>query len=80
MLTDYPFKSYNDELPKANATPCLTKVPWAIEGVGFDGRVNAYRNAADDGCELDALNRGARDSLRHAGWCVGPRVKESRGI
>ncbi|MCG5078045.1 hypothetical protein [Paraburkholderia tagetis] len=42
----------------------------AIEGVGFDGRVNAYRNAATDGREFAALNRGARDAAWYAGWCA----------
>ncbi|KAK48363.1 hypothetical protein BG58_32990 [Caballeronia jiangsuensis] len=41
----------------------------AIEGVGFDGRVNAYRNAAADGREFAALNRGTRDAAWYAGWC-----------
>ncbi|MDR5755296.1 MULTISPECIES: hypothetical protein [unclassified Caballeronia] len=41
----------------------------AIEGVGFDGRVNAYRNAAADGREFAALNRGAHDAAWFVGWC-----------
>lgn len=41
----------------------------AIEGVGFDGRVNAFRNAAADGREFAALNRGTRDAAWYAGWC-----------
>lgn len=42
----------------------------AIEGIGFDGRVNAYRNAAADGREYAALNRSSRNSAWYAGWCA----------
>lgn len=42
----------------------------AIEGVGFDGRVDAYRNAAADAREFAALNRGTRDPAWYAGWCA----------
>lgn len=41
----------------------------AIEGVGFDGRVNAYRAASQDSREYLALHTGQRDSAWYAGWC-----------
>jgi hypothetical protein len=49
----------------------------AIEGVGYDGRVNAYHNAAVDAREFVALNRGTRDSTWYAGWCaaIEPRFR-----
>lgn len=42
----------------------------AIEGVGFDGRVDAYRNAAADAREFAALNRGTRNAGWYQGWCA----------
>ena len=41
----------------------------AIEGVGWQGHVDAYNNAAAAGSEYAALNRGTRDSAWYAGWC-----------
>jgi hypothetical protein len=41
----------------------------AIEGIGFDGRVNAYRAASQDSREYIALHAGQRDSAWYAGWC-----------
>jgi len=42
----------------------------AIEGIGFDGRVDAYQNAARDGNEFVALHPGTRDTLWYEGWCA----------
>jgi hypothetical protein len=42
----------------------------AIEGVGWQGHVDAYNNAAAAGREYASLNRGARDSAWYAGWCA----------
>jgi hypothetical protein len=41
----------------------------AIEGIGFDGRVNAYNNAAQDSREYVALHMSARDAAWYQGWC-----------
>jgi hypothetical protein len=41
----------------------------AIEGVGFDGRVNAYNAAAQDSREYTALHTGQRDAEWYQGWC-----------
>ena len=41
----------------------------AIEGIGFDGRVNAYRAASQDSREYIALHTDQRDSAWYAGWC-----------
>lgn len=42
----------------------------AIEGVGWQGHVDAYNNAAAAGGEYVALNRNARDASWYAGWCA----------
>jgi hypothetical protein len=42
----------------------------AIEGVGWQGHVDAYNNAAAAGGEYVALNRGTRDAGWYAGWCA----------
>ena len=65
-------------------TMSVTLAACAIEGVGFDGRVNAYRNAAADGREFAALNRGAKDAGWYAGWCAAikphfERMSDVRG-
>ncbi len=41
----------------------------AIEGIGFDGRVNAYQGAESDSREYTALHIGQRDAAWYAGWC-----------
>lgn len=41
----------------------------AIEGVGFDGRVNAYNAAAQDSREYVALHIGMRGPAWYQGWC-----------
>lgn len=41
----------------------------AIEGIGFDGRRDAYRNADRAGRDFEVLHSGARDAEWYAGWC-----------
>ena len=41
----------------------------AIEGIGFDGRRDAYRNADRAGRDFVVLHSGARDPAWYAGWC-----------
>jgi hypothetical protein len=49
----------------------------AVEGVGWQGRVDAYNNAAEAGREFADLNRGERDAAWYAGWCsaIEPHFK-----
>jgi len=42
----------------------------AIEGVGWQRRVDAYNNAAEAGREFADLNRGDRNAEWYAGWCA----------
>jgi hypothetical protein len=42
----------------------------AVEGIGFDGRVDAYHNAARDGNEFVALHPGIRETVWYEGWCA----------
>lgn len=42
----------------------------AIEGIGFDGRLDAYNNAARDGNEFVALHPGTRDAKWYEGMCA----------
>ncbi|WP_024906182.1 hypothetical protein [Robbsia andropogonis] len=52
------------------ATLVCTFSGCAIEGVGFDGRVNAYENAVRDGNEYVGLHPGTRDTAWYDGWCA----------
>jgi hypothetical protein len=54
----------------------------AIEGVGYDGRVDAFHNAAVDAREFTALNRGTRDAAWYAGWCaaIEPHLRRMSDI
>lgn len=54
----------------------------AIEGVGYDGRVDAYRNGAVAANEFAALNRGTRDSAWYSGWCasIEPHLRRMSDI
>jgi hypothetical protein len=56
---------------KTTAAVMLTLVlsGCAIEGVGFDGRVNAYRAAEQDSREYVALHMGKRDPAWYSEWC-----------
>ncbi|MGF6771002.1 hypothetical protein P3T18_003481 [Paraburkholderia sp. GAS199] len=48
---------------------CLALGACAIEGIGMDGRMNAYQNAARDGNDYVVLHQGARDGAWYADWC-----------
>jgi hypothetical protein len=50
----------------------------AIEGVGWQGHVDAYNNAAADGREYVSLHRETRDATWYAGWCSAIRPHFAR--
>jgi hypothetical protein len=50
-------------------TLVITLSGCAIEGIGFDGRVNAYKAASSDSNEYIVLHSGIRDAGWYEGWC-----------
>ena len=50
----------------------------AIEGVGWQGHVDAYNNAAADGLEYASLHRETKDATWYAGWCSAIRPHFAR--
>lgn len=83
MISEKPALPGNRERnvrPSNIAYGCLLSLlaGCAIEGVGWQGHVDAYNNAAADAREYASLHREAKDAKWYAGWCSAIRPHFAR--